>query len=243
MIALAWVWLVAGAGMSMSGIEMTQMSMGEHAGMEMMLPAPWSVGYALLMFSMWWIMMVAMMLPSAVPVILLAAAINRKARPNQPPYGNSAGFTLGYILGWGLFSLVAVAAQWRLAEWDLLSGALVVKGKLFSGGLMLLAAFWQFTPLKQACLRHCQSPVHFLTTRRRSGNHGALMMGLEHSLFCLGCCWFLMLLLFVGGVMNLFWVAGLALYVWLEKGLPFGRRLSQFAGAGLALWGIGMLLL
>jgi predicted metal-binding membrane protein len=242
-VALAWGWLFAGAGMPMSGVEMTRMSLGANAFMDMpmMVPAQWSVGYALLMLAMWWIMMVAMMLPNAAPLILLAAALNRKADPEHPPFGTSGAFVCGYLLCWGGFSVIAVAAQWGLAELGVLSDMLIVNSDALAGGIMIIAGIWQFTPLKRACLRHCRSPVHFLTQTRRP-NSGPLIMGMHHGLFCLGCCWFLMLLLFVGGVMNLLWVAGLALYVWLEKGLQFGHRVSQFAGAGLILWGASLLI-
>jgi predicted metal-binding membrane protein len=243
-IALSWAWLFAGAGMGMSGLEMTRMSIGESAtmAMPMMRPAQWSISYAALMFSMWWIMMVAMMLPSAAPVILLAAALNRKADPEHRPYGTSGAFTLGYLAGWGAFSVVAVVTQWWLAEINLLSDMLIVRNQSLAGGIMVVAGIWQFTPLKKSCLRHCQSPVEFLTRSRRPNNTGAIIMGLHHSLFCVGCCWFLMLLLFVGGVMNLFWIAGLALYVWLEKGFPARYRVSRAAGIGLILGGLAILL-
>lgn len=243
-IALAWGWLFAGAGMSMDGIEMTRMSIGESAmmDMDMMRWAEWSSGYIAVMFFMWWIMMVAMMLPSAAPVILLAAALNRQADPLHPPYGTSAAFTLGYLLGWGAFSAAAVAAQWCLGEWGVLSGMLVLNSQTLAAGILIAAGLWQFTRLKQACLQHCRSPIHLLTDRRRRGTIGALIIGLRHGVFCLGCCWFLMLLLFVGGVMNLLWIAGLTLYVWLEKGLPFGRYVSQAAGIVLVLAGIRLLI-
>ena len=243
-ITLSWAWLFAGAGMGMSGIEMTRMSIGEAAFMDMpmMRPAQWSISYAVLIFSMWWIMMIAMMLPSATPVILLAAALNRKAAPGHEPYGNSGAFTLGYLAGWGVFSLVAVAAQWGLAEFGWLSDMLVINSAYLAGCVLVAAGLWQFTPLKRSCLRHCRSPVQFLTQTRRPNNTGAMIMGLQHGLFCVGCCWFLMLLLFVGGVMNLYWIAGLTLYIWLEKGLPSRYRISQLAGIALMLGGLGILL-
>ncbi len=242
-IVMAWAWLFAGAGMGMSGVEMTRMSFGDSRFMDMpmMSPARWSAGYALVMFCMWWIMMVAMMLPSAAPVILLAAALNRKADPAHPPFGSSIAFTLGYLLGWGLFSAVAVVAQWGLSKIGLLSDMLVVNSRLLAGSIVIAAGVWQLTPFKQACLRHCQSPVHFLTANRRVGTTGAIRMGLHHSLYCLGCCWFLMLLLFVGGVMNLAWIAALAAYVWLEKSLPAGRWFSRVAGVALVLVGVVIL--
>ena len=241
---LAWAWLFAGAGMGVDGIKMTRMSMDDSAFMAMpaMAPARWSATYALLMFSMWWIMMVAMMLPSAAPVILLAAALNRKANPDTLPFGSSGAFTSGYLLGWGVFSVLAVAMQWSLIRIGVLSDMLLIKSPLMAGVLLIVAGVWQFTPYKQACLRHCRSPIQFLTSARRPGAAGAVVMGLNHSLYCLGCCWFLMLLLFVGGVMNLLWIAGLALYVWFEKVLPGGRRVSHAAGVALILGGIVVLI-
>jgi predicted metal-binding membrane protein len=211
-VALAWGWLLAGAGMSMGG--------------------------ALIVFAMWWIMMIAMMLPSAAPVILLAAALNRRADPARPPYGATGAFTAGYLLGWGLFSVAAVGVQMWLARIDLLSDMLVIRSDFFNGGILVAAGIWQFTPVKNACLQHCRSPVQFLTQHRRPDNTGALLMGLRHGLYCVGCCWFLMLLLFVGGVMNLLWIAGLAIYVWMEKTLPAGSRLSRITGFGLVTAGI-----
>jgi predicted metal-binding membrane protein len=243
-ITLAWVCLFAGAGMTMTGIEMTRMSVGATAmmDMQMMRWAEWSPGYTAVMFCMWWIMMVAMMLPGAAPVILLAAALNRKADPGRRPYGSTAEFTLGYLLGWGAFSAAAVMAQWGLAESGLLSDMLVLKSRTLAAWILIAGGLWQFTPLKQACLHHCRSPIHFLTAPRRGGRFGAAVIGLRHSLYCIGCCWFLMLLLFVGGVMNLFWIAGLTIYVWLEKGLATSRWVSQAAGAGLLLAGLLLLI-
>jgi predicted metal-binding membrane protein len=243
-IIVAWSWLFVGAGMGMSGVEMTRMSFGESALMEMPIlsPARWSLRYALVMLLMWWVMMVAMMLPSAAPMILLAAALNRNADPANPPFGNSGAFTFGYLLGWGAFSAVAVIAQWELTRIGLLSDMLVINSRLLAGGIAIGAGVWQLTPFKQSCLRHCRSPVRFLTENRRPGNAGAIRMGLQHSLFCLGCCWFLMLLLFVGGVMNLIWIAGLAAYVWVEKSVRPGGWLSRVAGVGLVLVGIGLML-
>jgi predicted metal-binding membrane protein len=239
-IALAWAWLLAGAGMSIGGLEMTRMSLGENAHMDMTMTsvADWSPSYVLVMFLMWWIMMIAMMLPSAAPTILLAAAINRNADPDRSPYGATGAFAVGYLFGWGLFSAAAVALQWVMAESGLLSDMLISKSNILSAGILISAGIWQFTPLKNACLRHCQSPVQFLTQNRRPGHHGAFTMGLHHSLFCVSCCWFLMLLLFVGGVMNLIWVGALAVYVWLEKTLPAGSHLSRFTGIALIAGGI-----
>ncbi len=235
-IIISWAYILAGAGMGMTAIEMSRMS----ADM-LMTPAVWTPGYALLMFFMWWVMMIAMMLPSATPVILLAAALNRRSDPDQLPYGAAGYFTAGYLLIWAGFSLVAVAVQWLLQISDVLSGMLAINSAAIAAGLLLAAAIWQVTPLKQACLRQCRSPVKFLTERRRSGNAGALLMGLDHGLYCLGCCWFLMALLFVGGVMNLFWILGLTIFVLMEKLLPLGRVLGYIAAAILAPCGVLLL--
>ncbi len=244
-VVLAWGYLLAGAGMGMSALEMTRMASREGIAMDfgsaLMQPAVWTFGYALLMLVMWWIMMVAMMLPSAAPTILLAAALNRTARPGRVPYGASGFFTGGYLIAWGFFSLVAVAAQWGLTESELLCSMMRSTSPVLAGALMVTAGLWQFTPIKQACLRHCRSPVTFLTQRRRKGNAGSLVMGMEHGAYCLGCCWFLMALLFVGGVMNLYWILGLAVYISGEKMLPSGQRVGRIAGAGMVLWGFGLM--
>lgn len=233
-VALSWAWLLAGAGMGMDAFEMTRHS---RMAMPWTQPAPWSAPYALLMFSMWWIMMLAMMLPSAAPVILLAAALNRRAEPAAPPYGSTAAFLAGYLLAWGGFSAVAVLAQWWLGRSGLLNTMLVSTSEVLAACILIVAGAWQFSPLKFACLRHCRSPVMFLTRHRRPGWLGAIRMGLHHGLWCLGCCWFLMALLFVGGVMNLYWIIGLTIYVWMEKVLPGGPWLSRAMGLALLAWG------
>ena len=244
-ILLSWIYLLVGAGMGMSGLAMTRLSAAEGMTMEMeatvMQPAVWSIGYALLMFFMWWIMMIAMMLPSATPTILLAAALNRKASPNDPPYGSSGYFAAGYLFAWALFSCIAVAVQWSLMGSGLLSSLMQSTSTVLAGGILIAAGLWQFTPIKHACLRHCRSPVKFLTQHRRRGNVGSLLMGLEHGGYCVGCCWFLMALLLVGGVMNLYWIMALAIYVLVEKVFPKGERIGQIVGVGLAVWGLSWL--
>ncbi|MGH8595452.1 MAG: DUF2182 domain-containing protein, partial [Gammaproteobacteria bacterium] len=230
-VLLAWGYLLAGAGMGMHGVEMTRMyySMPVHLDATMQ-PMTWTTDYAVLMFSMWWIMMVAMMLPAAAPTILLAAALNRKTESTRKPFGGAIYFTLGYLSAWALFSAIAVFAQWALWESELLTPMLRSQSALLASAVLLTAGIWQFTPWKQTCLQHCRSPIAFLVHRRRAGNLGALAMGTEHGAYCLGCCWFLMLLLFVGGVMNLYWVVALTAYVWAEKVLPVGPQLRRVAG-------------
>ncbi|MDX1460878.1 MAG: DUF2182 domain-containing protein [Xanthomonadales bacterium] len=237
---LSWAWMFAGAGMGMSGLEMTRHSL---MGMDMMGAPEWTVSHALVMFAMWWIMMIAMMLPSASPVVLLATALNRRAAPGRKPFGPAAAFTLGYLLAWALFSGLAVVAQWLMQSAELVDGMLRSRSTAINATLLLLAGSWQFTPWKHACLRHCRGPLAFLTRRSGQGKLGAVRTGIEHGLYCLGCCWFLMVLLFVGGVMNLLWIAGIAAYVWVEKLLPGGLVISRVMGALLITWGTAILLL
>jgi len=235
--ASAWLYILSGAGMGMSMLEMT------HPGetgmdMDMVMPQSWSLGYTVMMFLMWWIMMIAMMLPSATPTILLSAALNRRSSSETPPYGSTAFFAFGYLLAWAIFSLVAVLFHWVLEQAELLSMLMESVSRILSGLLLVLAGVWQFTPYKNSCLTHCQSPVEFLVRARRPGNVGALVMGLHHGCYCLGCCWFLMALLFVGGVMNLYWIIGLAIFVYLEKWLASGKWLPRISGAALLIWGV-----
>ena len=224
-IAAAWAYILAGAGMGATAFEMTAM------------PIRWTAGTAVLMLAMWWIMMAAMMLPGAAPMVLLFAAINRGQRARQAPFTATGFFLCGYLLAWGGFSLVAVGLQWLLARTELLSATMQSTSAVLGGGLIIVAGIWQLSPLKHACLRHCRAPAYAISRHWRRGRLGALRMGLEHGAFCLGCCWFLMGLLFYGGVMNLFWIIGLAVYVMLEKLAPAGHRLALLIGPALIAFG------
>jgi len=232
---LSWVYILFGAGMGMDAFEMTRLS---RMSMGMMNPPVWTSAYVVLMFFMWWIMMIAMMLPSATPVILLAAALNRRSAASPPPFGSTSLFAAGYLLAWGGFSVIAVTTQWWMQQYGWLNSMLVSQNQVVNGLLLLAAGLWQFSPWKYACLAHCKSPVEFLTKQRLETHPGALWMGLKHGGYCLGCCWFLMALLFVGGVMNLYWIIGLTLYIWIEKMLPGDRFISRLTGVLLTLWGL-----
>jgi len=266
----AWAYILLGAGMGMTAFEMIASPFGGPAdraadmamdqggsdmamegsdaasagsGMAMgMAPMAWTPGYAVLMFFMWWIMMVAMMLPSASPMILLFAHFNRSQRDKGAPYVPTGVFALGYLLVWAAFSLVAVTAQWGLERSGLLSSMMASTSVTLGAMLLIAAGVYQLTPLKYACLQHCRSPLFFISHHWRPGEWGALRMGLEHGAFCTGCCWFLMALLFYGGVMNLFWIIGLAFFVLLEKVAPAGHWVGWIMGAGLIAWGGGLLL-
>jgi len=228
-----------GSDMAMGGPDM---AMGE--GMMMaMAPMAWTPGYAVLMFFMWWIMMVAMMLPSASPMILLFARFNRSQRDKGAPYVPTAVFALGYLWVWAAFSVVAVTGQWGLEHSGLLSSMMASTSVILGAVLLIAAGLYQLTPLKYACLKHCRSPLFFISHHWRPGEWGALRMGLEHGAFCTGCCWFLMALLFYGGIMNLFWIIGLALFVLLEKVAPAGHWVGRIMGVGLIAWGGSLMLL
>ncbi len=241
---LAAAYTVLGVGMGMSAAEMTAggITAGGMTGGGMMTPAAWTPAYAVLVFLMWWVMMIAMMTPSAAPMILLHAAVKRKTEPAADAAVLSAVFLGGYLAVWALFGAGATALQWALELRGLVSPAMMALTSTALGGLILLAAgLYQFTPVKHACLAHCRSPAHFLSRHHRPGAAGAFRLGVIHGAYCLGCCWFLMALLFVGGVMNLYWIAGLALFVMAEKLLPRGELVARVAGAALAAGGAAML--
>ena len=190
-----------------------------------------------LMFIMWAVMMVGMMLPSASPMILMFARINRDRPGRVEPFVPTWIFVTGYIVIWSVFSLVATTAQWGLQNTGLLSPMMASTSAMFGGFVLVAAGIYQWTPMKHACLRHCQTPLGFLMTRWRDGTSGAFRMGLSHGGYCVGCCWVLMALLFVGGVMNLVWVAALAALVFLEKVAPPGPWPPRIAGTALFAWG------
>jgi len=198
----------------------------------------WSATELLLCFIMWAVMMVGMMIPSAAPMIMIFTQTHRKQVSLGQPYVPTSLFGLGYLAVWTAFSLLATAAQWGLNATDLLSPTMLKSTSPILGGTILIAAgIFQWTDLKQRCLKHCRSPLNFLLNEWRDGKMGALIMGLRHGLFCLGCCWALMALLFVTGVMNLLWVALIGIFVLVEKLVPFQRLVSGCAGAVLVSWG------
>lgn len=237
-LLLSGLYTVAGIGMQMSAIEMTRMAGPVGEPMQMGSGTTWTPSYAALIFLMWWAMMIAMMTPSAAPVLLLFTAIRKTgAQPAQAPL-LSLLFLSGYMLAWAGFSITATALQWWLETAGLSNGPMMsLSSRALGGALLLAAGAYQFTPLKHACLTHCRMPVQFLTAHNRSGLTGALLMGAHHGVFCLGCCWALMLLLFAGGIMNLYWIAGLALYVLAEKHFPHPRLFTSATGVLLVLAG------
>jgi len=209
---LAWLYLLSGAGMEpMSGMAGT------------------GPGWPLVA-AMWSAMMVAMMVPSAAPVILLYATVHRRSQDSPPP---TAAFLAGYLACWIGFSLVAAWLQIAATS----SMSMALDSRTISGALLIAAGLYQLSPLKDACLGRCRSPAQFLAHHYRPGAAGATRLGLLHGAYCLGCCWLLMALLFVVGVMNLAWVAALTLLVAAEKLLPAGPWIARAAGIGFIGWG------
>lgn len=212
-------------------------------GMAAMAPLvrPWGLPDLLAAFAMWAVMMVGMMLPSAAPVMLLFAAVNRKRRSQGGLGVPTAIFGLGYLLVWGAFSLGAALLQGGLQAARLLAPPGAAAGPWLSGPLLVAAGVYQLTPLKRVCLAHCRSPLGFLLSAWRDGAGGALRMGLRHGAYCLGCCWVLMGLLFVVGVMNLLWVAAIAAFVFAEKIAPGGVLIGRIGSVALIAAGVVML--
>lgn len=206
-------------------------------GVAMPLAMPWTPVDFAFMFMMWSVMMFAMMLPSVTPTVMIFDRVRAKRAEAGRPSASTAGFVSGYLLAWVGFSLAATLLNWWLHANGALTSMMGRVAPEIGGFLLILAGLFQWTPVKDACLAHCRSPLGFLTTHWREGTSGALRMGLHHGAFCLGCCWILMLLLFVLGVMNLLWVAVLAIVVLAEKILPHGRYLSRATGIGLIVWG------
>jgi predicted metal-binding membrane protein len=209
------------------------------ADMTSMGPSPGTAETFVLMFLMWWIMMVGMMIPSALPMILLHERVQQHNLGAGPALQLSALFTLGYLLAWGLFSLVATSLQWGLQSAGWLSPMSMSVGTTLGSVLFAAAGIYQLTPLKNACLKHCRSPAEFLVEHRRTGLAGAVLTGIHHGLYCVGCCAVLMLLLFTAGVMNLIWVATIAAFVLIEKLAPHGLWIARIGGVamlGIAVW-------
>ena len=247
---LAWAYILSGARTGMSVWGMTIVSLFPHrmaatmGGMAIQ-PAMWSPSYWIIMLLMWWVMMIAMMTPSAAPMILLYARATRhvqeKHQLEEGPVPTSA-FASGYLMSWLGFSLLAATLQWGLERSGGISSMLMVSTKArISSTILAFAGMYQLSPWKQMCLRHCRAPAEFLSRHWRPGAWGGLRMGLEHGAFCVGCCWMLMALLFVGGIMNVLWIAVLSIFVLLEKVASYGSWLARATGIVLLAWGVATL--
>jgi predicted metal-binding membrane protein len=236
--SLALITALSWAYVSSLASDMRNMEMG--AEMAMPQTQAWGVADFALTFGMWAAMMVAMMTPSAAPMILMFAGVNRRRREQQVFYVPTGVFLVGYLIVWAGFSVLATTAQWGLHAVSLLSPMMAITSPVLGGVVLVAAGIYQWTPLKHVCLSKCRSPLGFVLNEWREGRWGALLMGLKHGVYCTGCCWSLMALLLVAGVMNLLWVAAIAGFVLLEKVAPAGDRLGRLVGVVLAGWGVWM---
>jgi predicted metal-binding membrane protein len=204
------------------------------------MTSTWDARHLLLLFAMWAVMMMAMMLPSAAPMLMLYIAVVRRS-DESTLVRRVYALAGGYLLVWTIFSVAAAAGQRVLTAGAIVSPMMGLANPTVGGVVLLLVAAYQFTPLKRGCLDACRSPFGLVTRYWRSGTHGAFTMGVRHGIYCLGCCWALMLLLFVGGVMNAWIIAGLTLFVLVEKIASFGKMASRVGGITLAVLGIWLL--
>lgn len=228
--ALAWLYLLHLDQQVAAGVDYERAM----AAMGMSVNKPWTFTDALLTFAMWAVMMAGMMAPSAAPVFLLFASMRTGTSKVS---GATAMFALGYAAVWTSFSAVATGLQWTLHEAALLSASMATSNRYLSSTILIAAGAYQLTPWKAACLSHCRSPLGFLMSHWRAGKLGAFRMGWRHGLFCLGCCWALMGVLFAVGVMNLVWVAALTIFILLEKTGPWGALAARVGAVALVLSG------
>lgn len=241
-VSLSAAYILAGGGTGMSSLDMS-METGPAGALlagtpDMVSPTVWKPGYAVVIFVMWWLMMVAMMVPSAAPVVLLYGALNRDRGA-----WCALEFLLGYLAVWAGFSAAATFVQGALSAGGLVSAMYMNLATTYLAAVVLIGTgLYQLSPVKAACLDHCRSPVEALTRHRRTGYAAAFRMGLIHGGYCLGCCWALMALLFVGGIMNIWWIVGIASYVAVEKLAPAGKRVAQGMAAVLVVGGLTLLI-
>ena len=228
---MGWAYMVymAWAMANMDKVDMWMPPMGA---------MPWSGWDFFMLFFMWATMMVAMMTPSILPMVTMFATLNRNRRSRRQSYTPTFVFVAGYLVAWTGFSVLASAAQWPLHTAGLLDPMMDSRSYLMSGLVLIAAGIYQWTPFKDACLHSCRSPLGFLMTEWREGTAGALVMGVRHGIYCVGCCWALMLVLFAVGVMNMLWVLLITAFVVLEKVAPFPRAVRLVSGLGLAAWGV-----
>jgi predicted metal-binding membrane protein len=230
---ICWVWVIA----------MARDMYGSMTGASAwMMTSRWDAGHVLLLWAMWAAMMAGMMLPTATPVVLIYAGAARTQSERSSPARRIYALAMGYVAVWALFSVSATGLQRALATLLLLNPMMEPSTPTAAAALLIIAGVYQLLPVKQACLRVCRSPLALLASRWRGGVMGAFRMGAEHGIYCLGCCWALMLLLFAGGVMNLVVIAALTVWVAFEKLAPFGERSAKAGGvlllavAGWLLW-------
>jgi predicted metal-binding membrane protein len=245
LVVLAWAYLVwLAADMDMSGMDMTGSRMiPVGSGLMMPATAPWQATEFAFVFVMWAVMMVGMMTPSVAPLILIYARVARQTASQPQPFAASGWLAGGYLSAWIAFSLVATIVQWAVERAGWLTPAMASASNVLGGLILMAAGLYQWTPLKNVCLRQCQFPLQFVQRHGgfRADVTGSLVLGVRHGLYCIGCCWVLMALLFVGGVMNVLWIALITIFVLIEKVVPAGRLISQISGVGFVAAGIWLI--
>jgi len=241
--ALAWIWLLREAG-RMAGMDMPAMASVRMNHLQMMSPAfaAWSAPLAGYLFLMWFVMMIGMMTPSAAPMALLYLGVARHAARSGQRFASATWFLLGYLVAWGVFSLLATGAHWALESAAMMTPAMRAADRPIGAMVLIAAGVYQWLPLKDACLAHCRAPLSFIQQHGgfQPAAAGAIRLGLLHGAYCVGCCWALMLVLFAVGVMNLLWIAALMCLVLAEKLLPHGRWVTRIAGAMSAASGLAL---
>jgi predicted metal-binding membrane protein len=233
-VVLAWIYLLTTPRtMQMSGMTMPDAP-------DLVMSMAWSTPDFAMMFVMWTVMMAGMMTPSAAPMILIYARVARQPGLQGPAFASSSWFAAGYLLSWTAFSLAATVAQYALDRAALLTLGMYLANTRIAGIVLIAAGVYQWTPLKDSCLKQCRSPLSFIQEHGgfQRTISGALRLGFRHGLYCIGCCWVLMALLFAGGVMNITWIAAVAVLVLIEKVAPAGRALGRIAGAVLVVSGL-----
>ncbi len=230
-LAASWAWLVW-QDWAMRHMDVVDMAMPANG--------PWALVDVALVFTMWAVMMIAMMLPTAVPMLVGFRRTDAARGTPRDADRRTALFAVGYLATWTAFGAAATAAQWALHAVGQISAAMQITNAWVGAGVLIAAGLYQWSPWKDVCLRSCRSPLAFLLNRWRPGSVGAVRMGIEHGGYCIGCCWLLMTLLFVVGVMNVAWIVALTLYVLAEKLAPASRWLARASGAALVGWGIGV---
>jgi predicted metal-binding membrane protein len=229
-LALGYTWWL-GAEFDMSGM------MSPHF-------VPWSAAHIAFMFAMWMVMMVGMMTPSVAPMVLLYVAVGRSSVRTGQAFAPASAFVAGYLLSWTVFSAVATLAQWLLESRALITPMMAGTSRPLAGAVLIAAGIYQWLPFKQSCLSQCRAPLSFVQRHGgfQASARGSLRLGALHGWYCIGCCWVVMALLFAFGVMNFLWIAGLMLFVLIEKVTPHARIVSRLAGvvaiaAGAAMAG------
>ena len=240
-------WLVLGSLLLVAGacwawiVPMARDMYGDMTGASAWMMTPsWNAAHLALLFAMWTAMMLGMMLPSAAPTLLIYGMVARRGDGATDAPLRVHIFAGGYVVAWTAFSGVATLAQWAFTDAGLLSPMMETRAPFVAGAMLVVAGVYQLTPLKRACLHACQSPAAFLVKHWRAGRAGAFRIGLRHGWYCLGCCWAMMLLLFAGGVMNLAVIAGLTIFLLIEKLMPPTLQGGRFSGVVLVVAGVYM---